>query len=116
MAFIHVPTANMMTVTAASWMTSNTMYSVNDALRRRRVTPGGASSCCSVMANRSVARPDVTAFDPRRVKGNCERLLAVVLDDADVVPVLPDDVRAVSDFGGKGLGGEKHSDREGDTY
>ena len=45
-----------------------------------------------------------------------ERLLIIFHDAADIVPVLPNDVRAISDLGGECLGGEDHSDREGDTY
>ena len=70
--------------------------------------------CCDVFVGKFWL--SANAFDPRRVKGDCGRLLAVILDEAHVVPVLPDDVRTVSDIGGKGLGGENHSDREGDTY
>ena len=45
-----------------------------------------------------------------------ERLLAVFLEDADVVPVLPNDMPAISDVRGERLGGENHPDRKGDGY
>jgi hypothetical protein len=45
-----------------------------------------------------------------------ERLLIVFHDAADIVPVLPNDVRAITDLGSECLSGEDHSDREGDTY
>jgi hypothetical protein len=40
-----------------------------------------------------------------------EPLLIVFHDAADIVSVLPDDVRAVSDLGGDCLSGEDQSDR-----
>jgi hypothetical protein len=42
-----------------------------------------------------------------------ERLLIVFHDAADIVPVLPNDVRAISDLDGECLCGEDHSDHEG---
>ena len=38
-----------------------------------------------------------------------EQVLIVFHDAADMVPVLPDDVRAIGDLGGKCLGGEDTS-------
>ena len=41
-----------------------------------------------------------------------ERALIVFHDAADILPVLPNDVRTISDHGGECVGGEDHSDRE----
>jgi hypothetical protein len=38
-----------------------------------------------------------------------ERVLIVFHDAADIVSVLPDDVREISDLGGECVGGENHS-------
>ena len=38
-----------------------------------------------------------------------ERLLIIFHDAADIVPVLPNDVRAISDLGGECLGGKNHT-------
>ena len=91
-------------------------FDVAAMMSRDKPTRMGSSRSPGTAGSQVVGRQhDVTAFDPRRVKGDCGRLLAVILDEAHVVPVLPDDVRTVSDIGGKGLGGENHSDRDGDT-
>jgi hypothetical protein len=45
-----------------------------------------------------------------------QHVLAVVVRDADVVPMLPDDVWTVSEFGANRAGGDKHSDSDGDAY